>query len=55
MIEEENKDPSICPHGSAWFLCKEKSCIEEMIRVEDEAYCEHGYLAGCPTCLSEGG
>jgi hypothetical protein len=44
------QDPSICPHGSLWSRCKDPKCHEEMCRVEAEAYCPHGTLAGCPKC-----
>ena len=50
---EEEKDPSICPHGSRYFNCKEKECIDEMSRLEDAACCPHGFLAGCPTCAQQ--
>lgn len=53
MSNSTDENPAICPHGKLWVTCKEKECVEEMIRVEDEAYCPHGFLAGCPVCSGE--
>jgi len=49
MSELEN-DPTRCLHGKRWFVCKEKECIAEMHRMEDQATCKHGFMVGCPTC-----
>lgn len=50
MDESNVKDPSICPHGNQYLWCDESECIDEMCRLEAAAYCEHGFLVGCPTC-----
>lgn len=49
----KQEDKSICPHNKPYWKCKETECMEELARVEDDAYCPHGFLTGCPTCLED--
>lgn len=50
---KENKDPSICPHGNKYCHCKEPECIKKMCEAEAAAYCDHGFLVGCPICTKK--
>jgi len=49
-IKENRIDPSICRHGNTFVKCKEPECRKELLDAEANAYCPHGFLAGCPTC-----
>ena len=43
-------DPSVCPCGNKYLWCDNPACIDAMCETETNAYCQHGFLVGCPTC-----
>jgi len=53
MSDSIDVDPIVCPHGERRYKCKEQSCIDEMIRLEEAATCRHGVLIGCLHCKAE--
>ena len=52
---EEDRGPTICPHGIRWAHCREQACVDYMDALEEAAYCDHGFLIGCPVCTKKEG